>query len=116
MFDMDQPLSVEKIREYFIQFKKAKFKKCCIILNNQGEKVVLEKTIDSFEFIRKYAYRNIKNTDLQERILGATDAFYRLADPFGYPDNIVHGLTGLMLLRELLEYEEARDKKRGNEK
>lgn len=113
MFDMDQPLSVEKIRDYFVQFKKDKFKKCCIILNNQGEEVVLEKSIDSFEFIKKYVNRNIKNTDLRERILGATDAFYRLTDPFGYPDNIVHGLTGLMLLRELLEYEEARDKEEG---
>ena len=61
-------------------------------------------------FTNKYANENIKNTDLHDRILEANNSLYRLSNPFNCPNMITQGLAGLMILKELLEYEKERGK------
>ena len=112
MFDMKQPLSIKKVRDY-VNFKKDTQLSICIgLVKTRSPDTILNMCIDSFEFVKKYASKNIKNIDLRERILGANDSFYRLADPLNWYGKIAQGLAGLLLLKELLEYE----KERGNEK
>lgn len=111
MFDMKQPLSIEKVREYVKLKKDTQLAICIGLVRTRSADAILNMCIDCFEFIRKYASENIKNIDLRERIIGANNSFYRLADPLNWPNKIAQGLTGLMLLKELLEYE----KERGNE-
>ena len=111
-FDMKQPLTPKKVREY-VDFKKdIQLSMCVGLVKTRSDDTILNMCIDCFEFVRKYANENIKNIDLRERILGANNSFYRLADPLNWPHKIAQGLAGLMLLKELLEYE----KERGNEK
>ena len=111
MFDMKQPLSIKKVRDYVDLKKDTQLAMCVGLMETRSNDTILGMCIDSFEFVRKYANENIKNTDLRDRILGANNSFYRMSDPFNWPDRIAQGLAGLLLLKELLEYE----KERGNE-
>jgi len=111
-FDMKQPLSVKKVRDYVNLKKDTQLAMCVGLVKTRSDDTILDMCIDSFEFVKKYANENIKNTDLRKRILGANNSFYRMSDPFNWPDKIAQGLAGLLLLKELLEYE----KERGNEK
>ena len=111
MFDMKQPLSIKKVRDY-VDFKKdTQLAMCVGLVKTRSPDTILNMCIDSFEFVRKYANENIKHIDIRERILGANNSFYRLADPLNWRGKIAQGLAGLLLLKELLEYE----KERGNE-
>ena len=112
MFDMKQPLTLEKVREYIELKKDTQLAICVGLVKTRSDDTILNMCIDSFEFVKKYASENIENTDLRDRILGANNSFYRMSDPFNWPDKIAQGLAGLLLLKELLEYE----KERGNEK
>lgn len=106
MFDMSQPLSIKKVKEYVDLKKDIQLAICVGLVNTRSADTILNMCIDCFEFIRKYATGNIKDMDLCERILGANNSFFRLADPFNSRRKITQGLAGLMLLKELLEYEE----------
>ena len=111
MFDMKQPLSIKKVRDYVNLKKDTQLAMCTGLVNTRSNDTILNICIDCFEFIRKYADENIKNTDLRDRILEANNSLYRLSNPFNYPNVVAQGLAGLMILKELLEYE----KERGNE-
>ena len=112
MFDMDQPLSIEKVRDYANLKKDSQFTMCIGLVETRPTETILNMNSDFFKYIRKYTKRNIKNTDLRSRILGANNALFGLANPFNDPSTIAQGLAGMMILKELLDYE----KERGNEK
>ena len=112
MFDMDQPLSIEKVRDYANLKKDTQFAMCIGLVETRPNETILNMNLDFFRYIRKYTKRNIKNTDLRIRILGANKELFRLANPFNDPSTIAQGLAGMMILKELLDYE----KERGNEK
>ena len=112
MFDMDQPLSIEKVRDYANLKKDSQFAMCIGLVETRPNETILNMNLDFFKYIRKYTKRNIKNTDLRSRILGANNALFVLANPFNDPNTIAQGLAGMMILKELLDYE----KERGNEK
>lgn len=112
MFDMDQPLSIEKVRDYANLKKDSQFAMCIGLIETRPNETILNMKLDFFKYIRKYTKRNIKNTDLRSRILGANNALFGLANPFNDTSTIAQGLAGMMLLKELLDYE----RERGNEK
>lgn len=112
MFDMDQPLSIEKVRDYANLKKDSQFAMCIGLVETRPNETILNMNSDFFKYIRKYTKRNIKNTDLRSRILGANNALFGLVNPFNDPSTIAQGLAGMMLLKELLDYE----RERGNEK
>ena len=112
MFDMDQPLSIEKVRDYANLKKDSQFAMCIGLVETRPNETILNMYLDFFRYIRKYTKRNIKNTDLRSRILGANNALFVLANPFNDHNTIAQGLAGMMILKELLDYE----KERGNEK
>ena len=112
MFDMDQPLSIEKVRDYANLKKDSQFAMCIGLVETRPTETILNMNSDFFKYIRKYTKRNIKNTDLRSRILGANNALFGMANPFNDPSTIAQGLAGMMILKELLDYE----KERGNEK
>ena len=112
MFDMDQPLSIEKVRDYANLKKDSQFAMCIGLVETRSNETILNMNLDFFRYIRKYTKRNIKNTDLRSRILGANNALFGMANPFNDHNTIAQGLAGMMLLKELLDYE----KERGNEK
>ena len=112
MFDMDQPLSIEKVRDYANLKKDTQFAMCIGLVETRPTETILNMNSDFFKYIRKYTKRNIKNTDLRSRILGANNALFGMANPFNDPSTIAQGLAGMMILKELLDYE----KERGNEK
>ena len=112
MFDMDQPLSIEKVRDYANLKKDSQFVMCIGLVETRSNETILNMNLDFFRYIRKYTKRNIKNTDLRSRILGANNALFGMANPLNDPSAIAQGLAGMMLLKELLDYE----KERGNEK
>ena len=112
MFDMDQPLSIEKVRDYANLKKDSQFAMCLGFVETRPTETILNMNSDFFKYIRKYTKRNIKNTDLRRRILGANNALFGMANPFNDPNTIAQGLAGMMILKELLDYE----KERGNEK
>ena len=112
MFDMDQPLSIEKVRDYANLKKDSQFAMCLGFVETRPNETILNMNSDFFKYIRKYTKRNIKNTDLRRRILGANNALFGMANPFNDPNTIAQGLAGMMILKELLDYE----KERGNEK
>ena len=112
MFDMDKPLSIEKVRDYANLKKDSQFAICIGLVETRPNETILNMNLDFFRYIRKYTKRNIKNTDLRSRILGANNALFGLANPFNDPNTIAQGLAGMMILKELLDYE----RERGNEK
>ena len=112
MFDMNQPLSIEKVRDYVELKKDSQFAMCIGLVETRPNETILNMNLDFFRYIRKYTKRNIKNTDLRSRILGANNALFVMANPFNDSDTIAQGLAGMMILKELLDYE----KERGNEK
>lgn len=112
MFDMDQPLSIEKVRDYANLKKDSQFAMCIGLVETRPNETILNMNSDFFKYIRKYTKRNIKNTDLRSRILGANNALFGLVNPFNDTSTIAQGLAGMMLLKELLDYE----RERGNEK
>ena len=112
MFDMDQPLSIEKVRDYANLKKDSQFAMCIGLVETRPTETILNMNSDFFKYIRKYTKRNIENTDLRSRILGANNALFGLANPFNDSITIAQGLAGMMILKELLDYE----KERGNEK
>ena len=112
MFDMDQPLSIEKVRDYANLKKDSQFAMCIGLVETRPTETILNMNSDFFKYIRKYTKRNIKNTDLRSRILGANNALFGLANPFNDHTTIAQGLAGMMILKELLDYE----RERGNEK
>ena len=112
MFNMDQPLSIEKVRDYANIKKDSQFAMCIGLVETRPNETILNMNLDFFRYIRKYTKRNIKNTDLRSRILGANNALFGLANPFNDSNTIAQGLAGMMILKELLDYE----KERGNEK
>ena len=112
MFDMDQPLSIEKVRDYANLKKDSQFAICIGLVETRPNETILNMNLDFFRYIRKYTKRNIKNTDLRSRILGANNALFVMANPFNDSDTIAQGLAGMMILKELLDYE----RERGNKK
>lgn len=114
MLDMDQPLSIEKVRDYANLKKDSQFAMCIGLVETRPTETILNMNSDFFKYIRKYTKRNIKNSDLRSRILGANNALFGLANPFNDPSTIAQGLAGMMILKELLDYEKERE--RGNEK
>lgn len=112
MFNMDQPLSIQKVRDYVELKKDSQFSMCIGLVETRPTETILNMNLDFFRYIRKYSKRNIKNTDLRSRILGANNALFGLANPLNDPSAIAQGLAGMMLLKELLDYE----RERGNEK
>lgn len=108
MFDMKQPLSIAKVRSYAKLKKDMQIAMCTGLVNTRSSDTIVNMCIGCFEFIRKYANENIKNTDLRDRILEANKSFYRLSNPFNRPNVVAQGLAGLMTLKELLEYEKER--------
>ena len=108
MFDMKQPLSIKKVRDYVNLKKDTQLAMCVGLVKTRSPDIILNMCIDSFEFVRKYANENISNINIRERILGANNSFYRMSDPFNWPHKIAQGLAGMMLLKELLEYEKER--------
>ena len=114
MFDMDQPLSIEKVRDYANLKKDSQFDMCIGLVETRPTETILNMNSDFFKYIRKYTKRNIKNIDLRDRILGANDALFGMVNPFNDYITIAQGLAGMMILKELLDYEKERE--RGNKK
>ena len=112
MFDMDKPLSIEKVRDYANLKKDSQFAMCIGLVKTRPTETILNMNSDFFKYIRKYTKRNIENTDLRSRILSANNALFGMANPFNDSNTIAQGLAGMMILKELLDYE----KERGNEK
>ena len=112
MFDMDKPLSIEKVRDYANLKKDSQFAMCIRLVETRPTETILNMYLDLFRYIRKYTKRNIKNIDLRSRILSANNALFVMTNPFNDSNKIAQGLAGMMILKELLDYE----KERGNEK
>ena len=112
MLDMDQPLSIEKVRDYANLKKDSQFAMCIGLVKTRPTETILNMNSDFFKYIRKYTKRNIENTDLRSRILSANNALFGMANPFNDSNTIAQGLAGMMILKELLDYE----KERGNKK
>ena len=68
----------KKVRDYADLKKDTQLAICVGLVNTRSNDTVLNMCIDCFEFIRKYANENIKNTDLRDRILEANNSLYRL--------------------------------------
>ena len=99
MFDMDQPLSIEKVRDYANLKKDSQFAMCIGLVETRPNEIILNMILDFFKYIRKYTKRNIKNTDLRSRILGANNALFVMANPFNDPSTIAQCLTEMMILK-----------------
>ena len=112
MFDMDQPLSIEKVRDYANLKKDSQVYMCIGLVETRPNETILNMYLDFFRYIRKYTKRNIKNTDLRSRILGANNALFVMEKQFNDPNTSAQGLAGKMILKELLDYEKERKKKK----
>ena len=115
MFDMDQPLSIEKVRDYANLKKDSQFYMCIGLVETRPTETILNMNSDFFKYIRKYTKRNIKNIDLCDRILGANNALFEMTNPFNDSITIAQGLAGMMILKELLDYEKERERVMKNE-